>query len=249
MRCLKERVYAGAVALQWLDFTGPRNSNSIYRRACEELVQAGALKHIFPLFLGRNLPKYYTKKVDSSHQKEEKKEFYLKLDATVIRILYALVRHLRDDSPHDAKERLLAKFLSENDNADNNCNDKVIRLVGLLLAYDQRSRQAEYRFYRSDAEEALLSASASDNDDDKDAVIQLAALNAKLAAGGDVLHRLAAIAAFCCAGSRTCHRQILAQLHAKQSGIGLIREVLEEFVSILDVSEQKQQLQAYLDQI
>ena len=251
MRCLKERVYAGAVLLQWLDFTGPRHINSIYRRACEEVVQAGALKHIFPLFLGRNLPKYYTKKVDTSHQKEEKKEFYRKLEAAVIRILYALVRHLRDDSPYDAKERLLAKFLSDNDNADNsnNNNDKVNRLVELLLVYDHRSRQAEYRFYRSDAEEALLASAATDKDVDKDAVIPLAALNAKLAAGGDVLHRLAAIAAFCCAGSGKCHRQILAQLHARESGIGLIREVLEEFVSILDVSEQKQQLQAYLEQI
>ena len=119
----------------------------------------------------------------------------------------------------------------------------------LVLAYDQRTRQAEYKFYRSDAEEALASASSDQDGDGQDAVVQLAALDAKLAAGGDVLHRLAAIAAFCCSGSKQCHGQILAQLHAKQSGIGLIREVLEEFVSMLDNSEQKQQLQTYLGQI
>jgi len=269
MRCLKERVYAGAVALKWLDFAGSSSSSSIdntptttttttalYRRACEELVQAGALKHVFPLFLGRHRPKFHLDKAVTPQQKKDKKNFYHELEATVVRILYALVRHLRDDSPHDAKDRLLAKFLSDNDNNDNsNNNEKVNRLVELLLAYDQRARLAEYKFYRSDVEESLLNSNATttttaDGDDsDKEAVIQLAALDAKLAAGGDILHRLAVIAAFCCTGSKKCHQQILAQLHAKQSGIGLIREVLEEFVAVLGDSEQKQQLQSYLEQI
>ena len=122
------------------------------------------------------------------------------------------------------------------------------------MAYDQRARLAEYKFFRSDVEETLLllGQSSGDVDDSKkgdDSMIQLAALEAKLAAGGDVLHRLAAIAAFCCTGSKRCHTQILAALHAKESGIGLIREALEEFVSILGESEQKQQLQRYLEQI
>jgi len=267
MRCLKERVYAGAVALKWLDFGSSSSStdsdddndtSTVYRHACEELIQAGALKRIFPLFLGRHLPKYYQTAVTTAKQKKEKKEFHHATEATVVRILYALVRYLRDDSPHDAKERLLAKFVGvtsssssnpdDNDKADNNSssNEKVNRLVELLLAYDQRARLAEYKFYRSDVEEELMATAEGGQDD---AVIQLAALDAKLAAGGDVLHRLAAIAAFCCTGSKRCHEQILAQLHAQQSGIGLIREALEEFVSVLGESEQKQQLQRYLEEI
>jgi len=242
MRCLKERVYAGAVALKWLDFAGSStNDSTLHRHACEELVQAGALKHIFPLLLGRHLPKFHTQTTTTSQQKKDKKEFQHQLEGTAVRILYALVRHLRDDSPHDAKERLLAKFLS-----DNESNEKINRLVELLLSYDQRARLAEYKFYRSDVEETIVDGT---DDDDKDAIVQLAALDAKLAAGGDILHRLAAIAAFCCVGSKTCHQQILTQLHAQQSGIGLIREVLEEFVSVLGDSEQKQQLQTYLEQI
>ena len=267
MRCLKERVYAGAVALKWLDFGSSSSSSTdsddndhstVYRHACEELIQAGALKRIFPLFLGRHLPKYYQNAATTAKQRKEKKEFHHATEETVVRILYALVRHLRDDSPHDAKERLLAKFVgvassSSNNPADDNddnsssSNEKVNRLVELLLAYDQRARLAEYKFYRSDVEEELMATAEGGGQDD--AVIQLAALDAKLAAGGDVLHRLAAIAAFCCTGSKRCHEQILAQLHAQQSGIGLIREALEEFVSVLGESQQKQQLQRYLEEI
>jgi beta-catenin-like protein 1 len=237
MRCLKERVYAGFVSLKWLDFAG---SDPVYGRACQHLVDAGALKYIFPLFLARNLPKHHTKATDVAKQKKAKKEFQHSIESTTIRILYALIRHLREDSPNDARDRVLAKFVDA-DNEDD--NEKVNRLVELLLTYDQRARLAEYKFFRSDVEETLRD---QNNDEDK---IQLAALDAKLSAGGDILHRLATIAAFCCTGSKRCHRQILAQLQAKGSGIGLIREALEEFVFVLGESEQKQQLKSYLEQI
>lgn len=258
MRCLKERVYAGAVALKWLDVSGSTDAVAYQRSFCEHLVEAGALKYIFPLFLGRNLPKHYDPAIQATastvKQKKAKKEFQLEIEGTTIRILYAFTRHLRDDSPNDAKERVLAKFVdAEND--ENDQNEKVNRLVELLLAYDQRARLAEYKFFRSDVEETLLLLGQGQSSGDKgnnksdDSMIQLAALEAKLAAGGDILHRLAAIAGFCCTGSKRCHKQILAALHAKESGIGLIREALEEFVSVLGDSEQKQQLQSYLEQI
>ena len=79
----------------------------------------------------------------------------------------------------------------------------------MLLHYDQKARTAEYKFYRSDVEEEMDSAA-----------VELAALDAKLKGGGDEFHRLGAIAAFVCAGSRKGHNHILEQLTLQQSGIG-----------------------------
>jgi beta-catenin-like protein 1 len=237
MRCLKERTYAGALALKWLDMAG---SDVVYRRACEHMVQVGALKYIFPLYMGHNLPKFHTK-ATTAKQKKDKREFLNAVESTTIRVLYSLIRHLRDDSPNDAKDRVLAKFI---DGADVN-RAKVNRLVDLLLSYDQRARLAEYKFFRSDVEETLLMEGHQD-----ESVIALAALEAKLAAGGDILHRLAAIAAFCCVGSHQCHQDILASLQAKGSGIGLVHTALQEFVAELDKeSEQKTQIESYLEKI
>ena len=35
------------------------------------------------------------------------------MEGNSVRILYELTRHLDEDSPHEAKDRLLAKFLEE----------------------------------------------------------------------------------------------------------------------------------------
>ena len=78
-----------------------------------------------------------------------------------------------------------------------------------------------------------------------EAAIQLAVFNAKLA-GGVSFHRLAAIAAFCCVGGKRCHKGILTQL---SSGIGLIRDTLQEFASVLEELDQRRQLEGYLDEI
>jgi len=229
VRCLKERVHAGGVALKWLDFAG---SDRVHRQACEHVVGSGALKYLFPLFMGRSLPKPAPAAV-SGNGKKLKKEWAHSIEETTIRILYALTRHLRDDSPNDAKERLLAKFLD---------HDKCDRLVELCLFYDKKARTAEYKFYRSDVEETLQRS-------DDDAVLQLAALEAKLSGGGDLFHRVCALAAFCCVGSKRCHERILSQLRLQNSGIGLIREALEEFIANLGEGVQEEQLRSYLDRI
>ena len=73
IRCLKERVYAGGLTLKWLDFAG---SDIVYRHACEYLVEVGALKFIFPLFMNRNLPKLYNlSDTISTKQKKMKSEY------------------------------------------------------------------------------------------------------------------------------------------------------------------------------
>lgn len=181
LRCLKEKVHAGGVALKLLDVRS--------QRACEHIVQAGGLKYLFPLFVGRGIPKsIYT-------QKKSRKEWLHMLETYTIQIIYALTRYLTPSSPDDAMERVLVKFSED----DNKCN----RLVELLLKYDQKARMAEYKFYRSTDEED-----------------ELAALAFKLKGGGDLFHRVGAICAFCCVGSKKCHALIRDQLVLQKSGIG-----------------------------
>jgi len=244
LRCLKERVHAGGVGIKLLDFSG---SDPVYKKACEHLVaEAGGLKLLFPLYMGRQIPtpavmswaekresndENGAKKKPNSSLQKTKKEWLLMIENQTIRILYALTRHLTDDSPCDARERLLAKFLDK---------DKSDRLVELLLAYDQKARMAEFKFWKSDVEDELSNAEEA---------VQLAALEAKLRGGGDIFYRLGALAGFCCVGSKRCHEQILAQLALQKSGVAVIKAALEEFIAVLGTGPQAEQMQNYYDAI
>ena len=225
LRCLKESVHAGVSSLKLLDFYG---GEAIHKKACEHLVKAGGLKFLFPMFIGSRIPKPFNQEVASN---KTKRKWLLSIQAQIVRIFYALSRYLDDNSPEDAKARFLSKFVQD----DRKCD----RLVELLLLYDQKARKAEYNFYRSDVEEQVQ----------EEETIQLAALDAKLKGGGELFHRLGAIAACACVNSKRCHERILSQLQLQQSGIGLVKAAVEEFSSVLGQGEQKDQLAKYLKSI
>ena len=46
--------------------------------------------------------------------------------------------------------------------------------------------------------------------------------------------------------SKRCHEYLLEQLRTQNSGIGVIKAAIEEFVSILDEGEHREQLKTYL---
>jgi beta-catenin-like protein 1 len=161
----------------------------------------------------------------------------VEIGRNIIHIFYNFTRFLDDTSPHDAKQRFLVKLLD---------HDKLDRLVELLLYYDDKARKAEFKFYLQ----------ADDDADTNDNLMAMEALSAKLAGGGDLFHRLGAICAFVCVHSKRAHKHILDQLTLQQSGIGLVKTALVEFISLLasdDVdkqpSKQKKQLQEYLEQL
>jgi beta-catenin-like protein 1 len=226
LRCVKERVHAGACGLKLLDFFG---SNAIHKAGCEHLVEAGGLKYLFPMFVGARIPRPAQAQAATPKMK---REWLQAVQTQVIRILYALSRYLDDQSREDGKARFLSKFLED----DRKCD----RLVELLLMYDQKMQTAEYNFYRR---------SELEEQEENEEVIQLAAMEAKLKGGGELFHRLGAIAGLVCVNSKRCHERILSQLQLQQSGIGLVKTSLGEFSAILGDGAQKNQLDFYLKSI
>jgi beta-catenin-like protein 1 len=192
------------------------------------MVQAQLLKYLFPLWMGRSFPAQAPSVTFSA---KKQKSWKHQISQNTIRIVYSLTRHLTPDSPQDAQARLVAKFASD--------GAKIERLVHFLVLYDDRARTAEYKFFRSDIEDTMDAAA-----------VKLAALEAKLAAGGDIFHRLAAIAAFLCAHSKKCHTSLLKCVQEKEVGMGLIQAGVKEFLSeIEEGSVQHRQLERYLESV
>jgi len=261
VRCISERVHAGSGALRVLSFAVSSPSHHI----AEAFVQAGGLRKIFPIFMGRRaaipkpagcsdagnvgiLKKYGTARSHGTVEEGEKRmgrrtkrvvsanrDWFQGTESHAVHIVYGLTRYLTDASPHDAKARLLSKFV------EFDC-EKCDRLVELCTKYDTRMRNAEYRYYKSnEAEEA---------EEEGIVDVDLVALSAKLRGGGDLFHRVGAIVAFAAVGSKRCHQYILEQLRTQNSGIGVVKAALEEFASLLDDdSDQRHQLCKYLDAI
>ena len=266
LRCVNEHIHAGSCSMKILFFcvSGSSRSNE---QAAEIFVEAGGLKSLFPILMGRkssmpkpascsdagniklirkyaDLQKENRRKTSKQERKKPSKrmkqvlaanrEWFQTLEGHSIQILYGLTRHLNDASPHDAKSRLVAKFL------ENEC-EKCDRLVELCLKYDAKMRQAEYDYYKSDeAEEA----------EESGIDVDIAAMNAKLKGGGDLFHRVSALIGFVALTSKRCHEQILEQLKIQNNGIGVVKAALNEFASLFgEESGQYQQLMAYLSAI
>jgi beta-catenin-like protein 1 len=155
LRCLRQNLHAGGGALKVLNFAlsaeareeeaedGTSSSttageNNAYRRACETFIQAGGLKIIFPLYMGRksaipcpaacsdggsNLAKRGNKNgggaaADAISKRakravQARKQWLVEVEQNTIHIIYALTRHIAKDSQYDAYARLLVKFLEE----------------------------------------------------------------------------------------------------------------------------------------
>merc|ERR1711862_874529 len=188
-------------------------------------------KYLFPIFMGRTIPK---PSISSNviTNKKSKKEWLSTIEECCIQIVYAMTRLLvvkPDNSNNEYYERLLVKFI-END------YEKCNRLIELTLKYDIKMRKAENKFYKSEEAEyyyeqnaAIIEGAKKENnnvnnqDDDNIVDVDLLAFEYKLKHGGDIFHRLGAILAFACIGSKRCHEFVLEGLKIHRSGIGVIK--------------------------
>ncbi|KAL7441319.1 hypothetical protein ACHAXM_007787 [Skeletonema potamos] len=257
LRCLRQKVHAGGGALKALNFAlsgSSSSSSNVFRTACEKFVSAGGLKVIFPLYMSRksaipcpaacseggtDLSKKGGKSGGSTSSKRAKraaqarKRWLVEIEQNAINVMYALTRHIGQDSKYDAHARLLVKFVEEE------C-EKCDRTIELCLKYDEKARIAEYQYFRSDAAEEAEQMGLD---------IELAALDAKLRGGGDLFHRTCAILSFACVCSKRCHKHVRDQLRMKGSGITVIKEGLSEFATLLADGDQKSQIERFIAEI
>jgi beta-catenin-like protein 1 len=159
LRCIRSGGHGGYGACKILHFACsgpslPTEGETAYKSACETLVEAGGLKQIFPLFMGRSsavpnpapcsdagrglaAARKKAENDDNDHKQKKRKkkaavarkEWLREVEGNSIRILYELTRHLDDSSPNESKNRLLAKFL------ENDCvsADLIYSLIDIFL--------------------------------------------------------------------------------------------------------------------
>lgn len=262
LRCLRQKVHSGGGALKVLSFClsgsssggeGGGGGEAVRRRACEAFVGAGGIKTLFPLFMARRsaipCPAACSEggsrsKGDGKNKKDSKsakraaqarRRWLSTVERNSTDVMYALTRHASPDSAHDARSRILAKFVEED------C-EKCDRAVELCLKNDERARLAEYQFYRGDgAEDAELLGGPD--------AVDLAAMGAKLRGGGDAFHRCCAILGFACVGSRRCRGHVMDQLRLQGSGITVVKDGLAEFAGLLSDGAQKAQIEGYIEEL
>jgi len=253
LRCVRERVHSSHGCLKVLSFalSGPSfEMNNIYKRTGEYFIDIGGLKSLFAVYMGQSgaFPRpaicsdagrklnikssmnYVHKESRYKSFKIAKREWKSNILSYTIQILYILFRYIDDTSPNDAKLRLYSKFIESN-------FEKCSRTVDLCLQYDEKMRRAEYRYYKSDvAEEVECYKSEMATN------IDMTALHFKLKGGGDLFYRLGAIAGFVSMCSRRCHDHIINHLKTQNSGIGVIKSAINDFLSILDDGDERSML-------
>lgn len=266
LRCINERVHTGSCAMKILFFC-VSGSSEPYKRAAETFVDAGGLKSVFPIFMGKkssmpkpaicsdagnlNLIRKYSQ-LQKDNRRKGDNEQQKKPTKRMKQVLAANREWYQTLESHSIQILYgLTRYLDENSPHDaksrlaskfveNDC-EKCDRLVELALKYDIKMRQAEYEYFKSDeAEEA----------EESGIDIDFLAMNAKLKGGGDLFHRLAALIGFAATESKRSHKHILEQLRIQNSGITTIKSGMNEFASIItDEGSQKKQLMRYLSAI
>lgn len=254
-RCIKEKVHSGRGSLKVLSVLMDSAKNG--REVAEAFVNAGGLKIVFPIFMGKPsaMPKpcencsagsALAKKSNSSDKKlsklarealKDRRDFFAGIERNAVDIVYLLTKHLTASSPNDALARVVAKF------ADSKDASKLDRAVELCLKFDESGRRKEIKYLRS--EEAEVAA-----EEGGDEVVQYAALNARLEGGGEAYHKIGAVIGFLCVESKSCHEHIRGQLKTLGSGIGLIKDALKEYSALLEEGGgEKTRLEGIIDMI
>lgn len=141
LRCIKELKYAAGLAVRTLSHAIDNNKSN-----CERLVDAGGLKVIFPMLMGRGLPKSDKKK--GALAKRE-------IEEAVVAIVSQLCLQLFDSRERDCASRLLLK-LTEND------YEKLDRCSELFAKYSEQLKATEARI---EARRRELEASVDDEEE------------------------------------------------------------------------------------
>lgn len=129
IKCMKELRYAALCAVKVINYAITDNKEN-----AEKLIDVGGLKYIFPMFVGRGLPKVMVKSKKKSLDSEQKET----LEEDIISTICQICLLLHDSTIHDSSIRILSKFL-END------HEKIDHSAELVVKYSRQLKATEYQ--------------------------------------------------------------------------------------------------------
>lgn len=206
---MREKKYARKCAVKVLDFVLTNDALS-----CERCVDAGGLKSVFPVFMGRALKKKY---LDADEKQ--------KMEQLGVSLLGSLFKFCTGQR----LERLLLKF------EENGC-EKVDRACELFTRYADKMQAMKMRYAAQDAKraaDARFAALAADERAEIEAAVQDERYLERMDAGLYTLQLLAAILASIWVQDAPRARAKLL-LHQQSIEIAEVANVLEELASSVE---------------
>jgi beta-catenin-like protein 1 len=221
IRCIKEQKYASICSIKSISFAITNNKVS-----CEKFIENGGLKYIFPVLIGRGLPKNSKKKGSNSNKD---------IEDSIIKIICELCLNLYDSTVHDSSARLLNKFID-------NENEKVDRCIELYLKYRKQLMNTEQTIEQT---VAILEKSG-DQDELDDYMDDDNIYDMRLEGGLQNMQYLSYVLAYVCIFNSKCYEQTLIKLSAEDSSLTEILAVLRESTSHIDDSNENKRLKSLL---
>jgi hypothetical protein len=129
IKCIKELKYSSICSIKVIDYAISSNKNN-----AEKLVAVGGLKYLFPMLLGRGMPKIIVNGKKKSRDPLEIED----LNEDILSIISQLCLLLHNSTEHDSSARLLSKFV-END------FEKIDHCVDLFIRYSNQLKATEYQ--------------------------------------------------------------------------------------------------------
>ena len=129
IKCMKEQRYAALCAVKVINYAITDN-----KKNAEKLIEVGGLKYIFPMFLGRGLPKIMVMSKKKSLNSEQKET----LEEDIISTICQICMLLHDSTAHDCSIRIISKFL-END------HEKIDHSTELIVKYSRQLKATDYQ--------------------------------------------------------------------------------------------------------
>lgn len=149
MKCLDEQEYAAGCTIKCLSYAVMKN-----RLGCERFVQAGGLKYIFGILVGKGLKTSLRKKVSGEKRNVEE---------SCISIIAQLCTQLYQSTRDDASLRVAAKFVENHYEKLRACAQYFIKYRKMLEKTDEELEKTRQFLIQEGDEEALEEFEDEDN--------------------------------------------------------------------------------------
>ena len=144
VKCLKEMKYAAMCAIRAVNYSLTEN-----KRNAMKFLLIGGLKYIFPMLLGKGLPKPHIKGKKKALSFEQKQE----MEEDVISIICQMSLLLYNTTEQDCCTRLLGKFIENDYEKIEHCAELFVKYSKQLEATDYQLESVQIAALRAQMEE------------------------------------------------------------------------------------------------